>query len=210
MTLFRSIATVGGWTMMSRILGFVRDMLMANVLGAGMIADAFFVAFKFPNFFRRLFAEGAFNAAFVPLFAGRLTTDGRETALRFAAEVASVMATALSVFTVAVIVAMPWLMFAIAPGFSDDPEKFALTVELTRITFPYLLFMALIALLGGMLTSLEKFAAAAAAPMILNIVLIAVLVALRAVLLSLPGQALPWCVSWARRSTRAPDRTPSS
>jgi putative peptidoglycan lipid II flippase len=192
MTLFRSIATVGGWTMMGRVLGFVRDMLMANVLGAGMVADAFFVAFKFPNFFRRLFAEGAFNAAFVPLFAGRLTTDGREVALRFAAEVASVLATALSVFTVATILAMPWLMFVIAPGFADDPEKFALTVELTRITFPYLLFMALIALLGGMLNSLEKFAAAAAAPIILNIVLIAVLLALRTEILSLPGQALSW------------------
>ncbi len=197
MALFRSIATVGGWTMASRVLGFVRDMLLANVLGVGMIADAFFVAFKFPNFFRRLFAEGAFNAAFVPLFAGRLTAEGRAAAIRFAAEVAAVLGTLLLVFTLAAILAMPWLMIAIAPGFIGDPVKFALTIELTRITFPYLTFMALVALMGGMLNSIGRFAAAAAAPIVLNIVLISVLAAIRAGLLPAPGEAMAWGVALA-------------
>jgi len=197
MALFRSIATVGGWTMVSRVLGFVRDVLIANVLGASMIADAFFVAFKFPNFFRRLFAEGAFNAAFVPLFAGRLTTQGRAEAIRFAGEVAAVLGTILLVFILAAILAMPWLMVVIAPGFIDDPAKFMLTTELTRITFPYLMFMALVALMGGMLNSIERFAATAAAPIVLNIVLIAVLAAVRAGVLPSPGPALAWGVAAA-------------
>jgi putative peptidoglycan lipid II flippase len=197
MALFRSIATVGGWTMVSRVLGFVRDVLIANVLGAGMIADAFFVAFKFPNFFRRLFAEGAFNAAFVPLFAGRLTTQGRAEAIRFAGEVAAMLGIILLVFTLAAILAMPWLMVVIAPGFTGDPVKFMLTTELTRITFPYLMFMALVALMGGMLNSIERFAATAAAPIVLNIVLISVLAAVRAGLLPSPGPALAWGVAAA-------------
>lgn len=175
MALFRSIATVGGWTMVSRVLGFARDVLIAGVLGASMFADAFFVAFKFPNFFRRLFAEGAFNAAFVPLFAGRLAEDGKRAALDFAAEAASVLTTMLLAFTLAALLAMPWLMYVIAPGFVGQPDKFTLTIELTQITFPYLLFMALIALMGGMLNSLHRFAAAAAAPIVLNIVLISTL-----------------------------------
>src|SRR3546814_3398629 len=155
MALFRAIATVGGWTMGSRVLGFVRDILIAGVLGAGTIADAFFVAFKFPNFFRRLFAGGAFNAAFVPLFAARLERDGRDAARGFAGEVASVLLTALILFTAGAMLLMPWLMHVIAPGFSDDPAKFDLTVELKRITFPSPPFMALVALLGGTLTPLN-------------------------------------------------------
>ncbi|MDD9927265.1 MAG: murein biosynthesis integral membrane protein MurJ [Rhodospirillaceae bacterium] len=197
MALFRSIATVGGWTMVSRVLGFARDMLIANVIGAGLIADAFFVAFKFPNFFRRLFAEGAFNAAFVPLFAGRLTTDGKEAAVKFAAEVASVLGTVLLVFTLAAMLTMPWLMLGIAPGFTDQPDKFALTVDLTRLTFPYLTFMALVALMGGMLNSLQRFAATAAAPIVLNVVLIAVLLGVRHGVLPDPGHALAWGVAAA-------------
>ncbi len=197
MALFRSIATVGGWTMVSRVLGFARDMLIANVIGAGLIADAFFVAFKFPNFFRRLFAEGAFNAAFVPLFAGRLTTDGRDAAVKFAAEVAAVLGTVLLVFTLAAILTMPWLMLALAPGFVDQPVKFGLTVDLTRLTFPYLTFMALVALMGGMLNSLQRFAATAAAPIVLNIVLIGVLLGVRSELLPDPGHALAWGVAVA-------------
>ena len=209
MALFRSIATVGGWTMVSRVLGFVRDVLIANVLGASMIADAFFVAFKFPNFFRRLFAEGAFNAAFVPLFAGRLTTQGRAEAIRFAGEVAAVLGTILLVFILAAILAMPWLMVVIAPGFIDDPAKFMLTTELTRITFPYLMFMALVALMGGMLNSIERFAATAAAPIVLNIVLIAVLAAVRAGVLPSPGPALAWGVAAAGLVARAGPGVPA-
>ena len=183
--------------MVSRVLGFARDMLIANVVGAGLIADAFFVAFKFPNFFRRLFAEGAFNAAFVPLFAGRLTTDGREAAVKFAAEAAAVLGTVLLVFTVAAMLTMPWLMLALAPGFVDQPAKFDLTVDLTRITFPYLMFMAIVALMGGMLNSLQRFAATAAAPIVLNIVLIGVLLCVRSGFLPDPGHSLAWGVAIA-------------
>ena len=115
MSLFRSIATVSSWTMGSRLLGFVRDILMASGLGTGMVADAFFVAFKFPNFFRRLFAEGAFNAAFVPLFGERLKKDGITAARTFAAEAAAVMVAALLTFTLLAIISMPILMYLIAP-----------------------------------------------------------------------------------------------
>ncbi|MGE4217977.1 MAG: murein biosynthesis integral membrane protein MurJ [Alphaproteobacteria bacterium] len=194
MALYRAIATLGSWTMLSRILGFVRDMLLAGVLGAGMVADAFFVAFKFPNFFRRLFAEGAFNAAFVPLYARRLEQDGQDAARGFAGEVAAVMTAWLLVFTAIAQAAMPWLMLVLAPGFSDQPEKFALAVDLTQITFPYLMFMALVALLGGMLNAHHRFAATAAAPIVLNLVLIATLGLVKAGLLPLPGQAVSWGV----------------
>ena len=179
MSLFRSIATIGGWTMGSRVLGFVRDILIAGSLGAGLVADAFFVAFKFPNFFRRLFAEGAFNAAFVPLFGELLEKDGARAARVFAADTAALMVATLLTFTLLAIIAMPLLMYAIAPGFVDQSEKFDLTIELTRITFPYLTFMALIALMGGMLNTMQKFAATAAAPILLNIVLILALLLLK-------------------------------
>ena len=196
MVLLRSIVTVGGFTMLSRTLGFVRDILVAAFLGAGPIADAFFVAFKMPNFFRRLFAEGAFNAAFVPLFATKLTDDGKSSAAQFATAVLSVMVVFLLVFVTGLQIAMPWLMYVFAPGFVDDPEKFSLAIELTRITFPYLLFISLVSLLGGVLNSLGRFAAAAATPVILNIVLIG------AMLLATPhlpsaGHSLAWGVAVA-------------
>ena len=196
MVLLRSIVTVGGFTMLSRIFGFVRDILVAAFLGAGPIADAFFVAFKMPNFFRRLFAEGAFNAAFVPLFAAKLTDDGKSSAAQFATAVLSVMVVFLLVFVTGLQIAMPWLMYVFAPGFVDDPEKFSLAIELTRITFPYLLFISLVSLLGGVLNSLGRFAAAAATPVILNIVLIG------AMLLATPhlpsaGHSLAWGVAVA-------------
>ncbi|MBK20570.1 MAG: murein biosynthesis integral membrane protein MurJ [Rhodospirillaceae bacterium] len=196
MVLLRSIITVGGFTMMSRILGFVRDILVAAFLGAGAIADAFFVAFKMPNFFRRLFAEGAFNAAFVPLFAAKLTDEGLAPAASFAAAVLSVMVTFLLVFVTALQIAMPWLMYVFAPGFADDPEKFGLAVDLTRITFPYLLFISLVSLLGGVLNSLGRFAAAAATPIILNIVLIGALL-LATPYLPSAGHSLAWGVAVA-------------
>ena len=197
MALARAIATLGGWTMASRLLGFGRDILFASVIGAGMVADAFFVAFKFPNFFRRLFAEGAFNAAFVPLFTEQLTRNGIEPARDFGAQVASVMVTFMLCFTFVMQLCMPWLMYVIAPGFGDQPEKFQLAIELTRLTFPYLMFMALTALLAGMLNSLQRFAAAAAAPVVLNIVMITALVMLRDGGLALPGHTLATAVSIA-------------
>jgi putative peptidoglycan lipid II flippase len=197
MALARAIATLGGWTMASRLLGFYRDILFAGILGTGMVADAFFVAFKFPNFFRRLFAEGAFNSAFVPLFSERLTREGIGPARRFAANVAGVMVAFMLCFTVLMQLAMPWLMYAIAPGFSEDPAKFGLAIALTRLTFPYLTFMSLAALLAGMLNSLHRFAAAAAAPMVLNIVLIAALTLIRGGYVELPGHAIAVAVSIA-------------
>ena len=182
--------------MASRVLGFVRDILIARYLGAGPVADAFFVAFKFPNFFRRLFAEGAFNAAFVPQFAGTLETEGRDAARAFAERTLAVLLSVLLPFVLLAQTGMPYLMVVLAPGFVGDPEKFALAVELTRLTFPYLLFMALVALMGGVLNSLERFQAAAAAPILLNIVLISALVLLRD-RFATTGHALAWGVAVA-------------
>jgi putative peptidoglycan lipid II flippase len=196
MALLRSIATVGGYTMISRILGFARDILIAAMLGAGPVADAFFVAFKLPNFFRRLFAEGAFNAAFVPLFTARLTEDGPAAARRFAAEALSVLAVTLLVFVTLLQVAMPVLMYVFAPGWASEPEKFDLAVELARITFPYLLFISLVSQLGGVLNSLGRFAAAAATPILLNLFLIGALLVLTP-WLPTPGHALAWGVAAA-------------
>mgnify|MGYP001246383100 CR=1 FL=1 len=164
MALLRSIITVSSFTFLSRIFGFVRDMLVAAYLGAGPIADACFVAFKMPNFFRRLFAEGAFNAAFVPLFSAKLIDEGKSSALLFAGSVMSIMTTFLVVFVIIFQIAMPWLMYGFAPGFADDPEKFGLAIDLTRVTFPYLLFISLVSLLGGILNSMGRFAAVAATP----------------------------------------------
>lgn len=170
--LYRAFATVGGLTMVSRLLGFVRDILIAAALGSGVIADAFFVAFRFPNLFRRLFGEGAFNAAFVPLFAKHLEGDGEASARRFAEEALSVLFFTLVAFSAIAILAMPWLMLFLAPGFIENPAKYDLAVLLSQIAFPYLLCMSLVALLSGVLNSLSRFWAAAAAPVLLNVVLI--------------------------------------
>jgi putative peptidoglycan lipid II flippase len=170
--LYRAFATVGGLTMISRVLGFVRDILIAAALGTGGVADAFFVAFRFPNLFRRLFGEGAFNSAFVPLFAKRLEGEGSASAEGFANEALSGLTMVLLAFSAVAIVAMPWLMLVLAPGFAHDPAKYDLAVDLTRITFPYLLCMSLVALLSGVLNSMDRFWAAAAAPILLNMVLI--------------------------------------
>ena len=193
MRLLSAIATVGGYTLASRVLGFVRDILIAALLGAGPVADAFFVAFKLPNFFRRLFAEGAFAAAFIPHFTRILTEDGADAARHFCERVLSVLVAVLLVFCTAMQIAMPWAMYLFAPGFAADPEKFDLAVELARIAFPYLLFVSLVAQLGGVLNALDRFAAAAAAPILLNISLILCLVGL-APKLETPGHALAWGV----------------
>jgi putative peptidoglycan lipid II flippase len=173
MSLLRSAATVGGLTLVSRVLGFVRDQLIAFTLGTGPIAEAFFVAQRFPNLFRALFAEGAFNNAFVPLFAKRVEGEGSEKARAFAIEVFSVLLAWLLLFSAAAMVAMPLVIHVIAPGFAGDEEKFELAVDLTRICFPYLMFMSLTALQSGVLNSLNRFTAAAAAPILLNLVMIA-------------------------------------
>ncbi|MFI4988279.1 MAG: murein biosynthesis integral membrane protein MurJ [Alphaproteobacteria bacterium] len=195
MALLRSSAVVGGYTMASRILGFVRDVMIAAVLGAGPVADAFVVAFRFPNLFRNLVAEGAFSVAFVPLFSRADEEGGHARAIAFAGEVLAVLLASLALFTIVCLAAMPWLMAVIAPGFVATPEKYDLAVELTRITFPYLLAMALVALLGGMLNSRFRFAAAAASPVLLNLTLIGALLLPRA--RAEPGHALAWAVAVA-------------
>lgn len=196
MGLLRSSMTVGGYTMISRLLGFVRDILIAALLGAGPVADAFFVAFKFPNFFRRLFAEGAFNAAFVPLFSGLLATEGRAVAQRFAEHTLAVLLAALVGLLILTELAMPWLMYGMAPGFAEDADKFDLAVLFTRITFPYLLFISLVSLMGAMLNSLGRFAVAAATPILLNLVLIGALL-LAAPHMASTGHALAWAIAAA-------------
>jgi putative peptidoglycan lipid II flippase len=192
--MLRGILTVGIWTMASRVLGFARDMLIAAMLGAGPVADAFFVALKLPNLFRRLFGEGAFNAAFVPSFAGMLHAEGPGEANRFAEETTAVMVFWLGGITIAGEIFMPYLMAVLAPGFAANPEKFALAVDLTRITFPYLFLICLTALFSGVLNGLDKFAAAAAAPLLFNIFSIAAMLGLTPYVTN-AGYALSWGVS---------------
>ena len=195
-SLLRGVATVGGYTLVSRVLGFVRDVLTAAYLGAGPVADAFFIAFKFPNFFRRLFAEGAFNAAFVPLFAGMVAKDGRVVARDFAEDAMAALIAVLLLLTLAIEFAMPQFVGLVAPGFRDQPEKLALAIEFTRITFPYLLFISLVSLQGGVLNSLDRFAAVAVTPVLLNLSMIGALLVLTPRLGS-AGIALSWGVALA-------------
>lgn len=173
MTMLRSAATVGSLTLVSRVLGFVRDQLIAFALGTSFVAEAFFVAQRFPNLFRALFAEGAFNNAFVPLFAKRVEGEGEAKARDFAIEVFSFLLAWLIFFSAMAMIAMPLVIYVIAPGFHASGETFQLAVDLTRICFPYLLFMSLTALQSGVLNSLNRFTAAAAAPILLNVVMIA-------------------------------------
>ena len=176
MSLVKKFATVGGATLGSRVFGFIRESLMAAALGTGPIADAFNAAFRFPNTFRRLFAEGAFNSAFVPLFAKEIEQRGMDGARRFAEEVFGVLFTVLLVLTIAMELSMPAIVrWVIAPGFMSDPLKFESTVRLAAIMFPYLACMSLASMMGGMLNSLHRYFAAAIAPVFLNIILIAVL-----------------------------------
>lgn len=179
MKLFSNFFTVGFATLLSRLLGYVRDLLMAAFVGTGPVADAFLVAFRLPNLFRRLFAEGAFNAAFVPLFA-RSLEEGEEAkdpnrASNFASEVLAVFLFTLLLLTALAEIATPIFVTVLAPGFLDDGPKFELAVWLTRITFPYLLCMSLIAMLSGMLNTFGHFRAAAYGPILLNIIMVGVL-----------------------------------
>ena len=153
MSLVGKFATVGGATFASRLLGFARETMMAAALGNGAMADVFYAAFRFPNLFRRLFAEGAFNAAFVPLFSKEIEENGPDGAKRFAEQVFGVLFSFLFVITVAMELAMPLLVrFIIAPGFADDVEKFDMTVRLASVMFPYLICMSLMAMMSGMMT----------------------------------------------------------
>ncbi|MEJ6392546.1 murein biosynthesis integral membrane protein MurJ [Gymnodinialimonas sp. 2305UL16-5] len=164
--------TVGVWTMVSRLLGFVRDIMIAALMGSGPAAQAFLVAFALPNMFRRFFAEGAFNTAFVPLFSKKLEAD--EDAERFAQDAFAGLASLLIIFTFFATLAMPWLVLAMASGFAND-ARFDLAVDYGRICFAYILFISLAALMSGVLNAAGRFAAAAAAPVLLNLILVGAL-----------------------------------
>ncbi|GLS47097.1 murein biosynthesis integral membrane protein MurJ [Methylobacterium brachythecii] len=215
--MIRSILSVGGWTLVSRVTGFARDVVMAAIMGAGPIADAFVVAFRLPNHFRAIFGEGAFNTAFVPAYA-RLEEAGEAgAAKRFADRVFTLMLVVQIVLLALAWPAMPWVVKALAPGFSQDPQRFDLAVSLTRITFPYLLFMTLVTLFSGVLNAHRKFAVAAGAPVLLNLAMLAALALVG--LFPNAGYAAAWGVTvsgvlqfalvwWAcRRGGYAPNTT---
>ena len=191
--LFRSTATIGSMTLISRILGFVRDMVLARGFGAGLATDAFFVAFKLPNFFRRMFGEGAFATAFVPVFT-EYRERGSEGELReLLAAVSGVLAVAVAAVTLVGVLGAPFLVWVLAPGFADQPEKMALTADLLRITFPYLFFISLVALAGGVLNTFGRFAAPAFTPVLLNVAMI-LAAAVAAPWFERPIMALAWGV----------------
>lgn len=171
MSLFKSIATFGGFTLISRFTGFARDMVLANVLGAGAVSDAFFVAFKLPNFFRSLFGEGAFTTAFVPMLSQKLAVGERNNAIKFAAQAISVLVFFLTLFIILMEIFMPQVVIALAPGFAESGGKVELAVVLSRITFPFLLFVSIVSFQSGILNSMGRFAAPAASPVILNVMM---------------------------------------
>ncbi|MBR1219694.1 murein biosynthesis integral membrane protein MurJ [Bradyrhizobium sp. U87765 SZCCT0131] len=186
------IFTVGGYTLLSRLTGFARDIMLAAILGAGPVADAFFVALRLPNHFRAIFAEGAFNAAFVPAYAHVHGGRGEAAARLFADRIFTLLFVSQVVLLVVAWLFMPQAMSLLAPGFSEDPAQRALAIELTRITFPYLLLITLVTLYGGMLNVMHRFASAAAAPIFLNLAMMATL-ALAAFFPS-AGHAAAWGV----------------
>ena len=183
--------TVGGYTLLSRLTGFARDIMLAAILGAGPVADAFFVALRLPNHFRAIFAEGAFNAAFVPAYA-HLYGESEASAKLFANRIFTLLFTAQIVLLVVAWLFMPQVIAVLAPGFSQDPARGELAIALTRITFPYLLLVTLVTLYGGMLNVMHRFASAAAAPIFLNLSMMATLAL--AVLFPGAGYAAAWGV----------------
>lgn len=193
MNLLRALATVSGMTLLSRILGFVRDFVIARAFGAGLATDAFFVAFKLPNLLRRMFAEGAFSQAFVPILGEYKNKRSLEDTRTLVDHVASLLSMLLFAITAVGIAAAPLLVWVSAPGFSADAGKFELTVTLTRITFPYIFFMSLVALAGGLLNSWSRFALPAFTPVLLNLSFIAMAL-FAAPYFDPPVLALAWAV----------------
>lgn len=193
MNLLKALVTVSGMTLLSRILGFVRDFVIARTFGAGMMTDAFFVAFKLPNLLRRLFAEGAFSQAFVPILGEYRNKRGEQETKRLVDHVATLLFLILLVVTALGVAAAPILVYISAPGFAADAGKFELTVTLTRITFPYILFMSLVALAGGILNTWSRFALPAFTPVLLNLAFIAMAL-LAAPYFAPPVLVLGWAV----------------
>ncbi len=193
MNLLRALATVSGMTLLSRVLGFVRDFVIARTFGAGMATDAFFVAFKLPNLLRRMFAEGAFAQAFVPIVGEYKNKRGDQETLRLIDHVTSILSMVLFAVTALGVATAPLLVWISAPGFSADAGKFELTVTLTRITFPYILFMSLVALSGGILNTWSRFALPAFTPVLLNLAFIGMAL-FAAPYFDPPVLALAWAV----------------
>src|SRR5580692_9370368 len=169
------ILTVGGYTLLSRLTGFMRDIMLAAIIGAGPVADAFFVAFRLPNHFRAIFAEGAFNAAFIPAYARIRTQGGAQSASLFGDRVFTLLIATQAVLLAVALLFTPQVIELLAPGFSREPAQFELAVSLTRITFPYLLLITLVTLWSGILNAMHRFAAAAAAPILLNVTMMGTL-----------------------------------
>lgn len=167
--MYRSLLSVGGFTLLSRATGFLRDIVLGAVLGVGVLSDAFFVAFRLPNHFRTIFAEAAFNSAYVPCYSQILETEGDEQAHRFSNQIFTFLLASQIVLLALAWLFMPYFVDLLAPGFRSHPEKFALTVTMTRITFPYLLFITIVTLQSGTLNANGRFAAAAFAPVLLNL-----------------------------------------
>ena len=174
MNLIKSTSTFSFFTLISRILGYLRDLLIAIYLGSGPIADAFFVAFRIPNTFRRLFSEGTFNAAFVPSYSSELAVSEKRGNI-FANQILNILIFWLFLLVFVIEIFMPAFVFLIAPGFKENSEKIELAINLTRYTFPFLFFVSLSSFFSAILNSHNKFAAASAAPIILNVLLILVL-----------------------------------
>ena len=172
MNLLKSLAAVSSMTMFSRVLGFARDAIVARVFGAGMATDAFFVAFKLPNLLRRIFAEGAFSQAFVPILAEYKSKQGEDATRVFVSYVSGLLTLALAIVTVVGMLAAPWVIMVTAPGFADTADKFALTSQLLRITFPYILLISLASLVGAILNTWNRFSVPAFAPTFLNVSMI--------------------------------------
>src|ERR1700728_3727378 len=173
--MIKKILTVGGYTLLSRLTGFMRDIMLAAILGAGPTADAFFVAFRLPNHFRAIFAEGAFNAAFIPAYARVRTQEGKRAADQFGDRIFTLLFASQVVLLALALLFTPQVIELLAPGLSREPHQFALAVSLTRITFPYLLLITLVTLWSGILNALHRFATAAAAPILLNLTMMATL-----------------------------------
>jgi putative peptidoglycan lipid II flippase len=190
--MIKKILTVGGYTLLSRLTGFARDIMLAAIIGAGPVADAFFVAFRLPNHFRAIFAEGAFNAAFIPAYARIRTQGGSEAASLFGDRIFTLLLASQLVLLALALLFTPQVIEVLAPGFSREPQQFALAVSLTRITFPYLLLITLVTLWSGILNALHRFAAAAAAPILLNVAMMATLAA--AFAFPSAGHAAAWGV----------------
>ena len=193
MSLLRSLLSISGMTLLSRILGFIRDFIIARVFGAGMATDAFFVAFKLPNLLRRLFAEGAFSQAYVPILAEYKNKQGMEATRALVDRVATLLALVVAGISLLGILGAPYIIRVVAPGFHEDADKFALTVALTRVTFPYILFITLVSLAAGILNTWNRFIIPAFTPSLLNIALI-VAALFAAPYFDPPALALAWGV----------------